>query len=170
VADVLRTCANCGNMQVSGDFCEKCGTRMPAAPAPGTAAAYSSAQAPAPGPAAPPQSYAPRAPYGASTPPEPQYGYAAPASEQYRSGGQGLFGFQGSLKRSTLKMLWWVVLGLIGLYVLFNIILVAMAGNKFTIVEFFISLFFAGFLFVASWALFEGVGLALRLRDKADNR
>jgi hypothetical protein len=67
-------------------------------------------------------------------------------------------------------MLWWVVLGLIGLYVLFNIILVAMAGNKFTIVEFFISLFFAGFLFVASWVLFEGVGLALRLRDKADNR
>ena len=32
MADVERTCANCGNVQASGDFCEKCGTRMPAAP------------------------------------------------------------------------------------------------------------------------------------------
>ena len=170
MADVLRTCANCGNMQASGDFCEKCGTRMPAAPAPAAAAAYAPAPAPAPGPAAPAPPYAPRAPYGATTPPEPQYGYAAPPREQYRGGGQGLFSFGGSITRSTLKLLWWIVLGLIGLYVLFNIISVAMNGNKYTVIAFFASLFFSGFLFVASWVLFEGVGLALRMRDKGGDR
>lgn len=29
MTDGPRTCANCGNIQVSGDFCEKCGTRLP---------------------------------------------------------------------------------------------------------------------------------------------
>lgn len=36
MADVAKTCANCGNVQTAGEFCEKCGTRMPATAAPAT--------------------------------------------------------------------------------------------------------------------------------------
>ena len=78
-----------------------------------------------------------------------------------------MFDFAGMLTRGRLKLLWWIVLGLIGLYVLFNIIYVAMAGNRFTVIAFFISLFVAGFMFVVSWVLFEGLGIALHLRDKS---
>jgi hypothetical protein len=168
VADVMRTCANCGNAQASGDFCEKCGTRMPAPPPPSAAPAYSAAQAPSPG-AAPPPPYGAQPPYGTTPSAAPQYGYPA-GGERYRTHSEGPFAFVGSMKRSTFKLLWWIVLGLIGLYVLFNIIEVAIVGGKVAVIAFFASLFFAGFLFVVSWVLFEGVGLALRRRDKEDGR
>ena len=110
MADVVRTCANCGNTQTVGDFCEKCGTRMPAAaaapaapppaaaqpaaPAPpsasatapvAAAAAYTAARASTPPPTAPPasapQSYA--APQYEAAPqygPQGQYGAPAPGA------------------------------------------------------------------------------------------
>ncbi len=50
MADFVKTCANCGNVQATGDFCEKCGTRMPAVatlagPPTGTAGAVPGAEA-----------------------------------------------------------------------------------------------------------------------------
>jgi len=89
VADVVKTCANCGNVQASGEFCEKCGTRMPASPsyagtaavagtaAAAGAAAYATTRPATPPPAAPPAS----APQAAAAPPyTPQsYGGTQPA-------------------------------------------------------------------------------------------
>ena len=181
MADVERTCANCGNVQTSGDFCEKCGTRMPAAPpagAAGAAAAYQPArpaapvQAPPPAPSSQP-GYGSQAGYGAqpgySAPPAGQYGYAG--GEQYRreSGGWGkLFdlSFQGFVTPKTIKAIYVVILGLIGLYVIFNIIYVAMAGNRYTVIEFFISLFVAGLWFFATRVLFELMATIMRGKNR----
>lgn len=58
MADPIKTCTNCGQSQTTGDFCEGCGTRLPAA-----------AAATPPPYAAPPQ-------YGAPPPGAPQYGAA----------------------------------------------------------------------------------------------
>jgi hypothetical protein len=171
VADVVKTCANCGNAQTTGDFCEKCGTRMPAAapapvtptpPAAAAAAAYSAPRPPTP-PSAAPSGYAPQPQYGAAPP--PQYAYS-----QERVGWSRLFNFsfQGFVTSSTLKTLYVINLALIGLYVLFNIIYVAMAGNRFSVIAFFISLFAAGFWFFLSRIIFELMATAMRIRDKID--
>jgi hypothetical protein len=179
VSDVARTCANCGNVQTSGDFCEKCGTRMPAATAAASAAAYQTARPSTPPPAAQP-TYSQQAPYNSQytaqpsyTPPPaaPQYGYA-PAEETYRrretNGWGKLFdsSFQGFVTPATLRAVYWIVLGLIGLYVLFNIILVAMAGNRYTIIAFFISLFAAALWFFLARIFFELVATVMRMRNK----
>ncbi len=140
MVDVVKTCANCGNTQTTGDFCEKCGTRMPAAapvaPAAAAAAAAYSAPRPSTPPPAAPAGYAPQPQYGAAPP--PQYGYS-----QERGGWSRLFdfSFQGFVTPGTLKTLYVINLALIVLYVLFNIIYVAMAGNRFSVIAFFISLF-----------------------------
>ena len=194
MADVVRTCANCGNTQTVGDFCEKCGTRMPAAVAPptatpptatppaatapvaaavGAATAYTAAHASTPPPTTPPPygaqpQYSPQPQYGA-----PQYGAQAPSgAPQYGyapdRGGWGKlfdFSFQGFVTEGTLKTLYLINLALIGLYVLFNIIYVAMAGNRFTVISFFISLFVAIFWFFLSRIIFELMATAMRIRD-----
>jgi hypothetical protein len=184
VSDVVRTCANCGNVQTSGDFCEKCGTRMPAAAAvASSAAAYQAARPATPPPATPPpaaqQGYAQPANYGApygaqpgySAPPAGQYGYA-PAEEPYRrrepSGWGKLFdtSFQGFLTPATLKGVFWIMQGLIALYIVFNIVLVAMAGNKFTVIAFFIYLFVAFLWFFLVRVLFEVAATVMRMRNK----
>ena len=59
-----------------------------------------------------------------------------------------------------------MVLGLIGAYVLFNIVLVAMAANRFTIIAFFISLFVAGLWFFLSRVFFELIATVMRMRSK----
>jgi hypothetical protein len=168
VADVVRICANCGNTQTTGDFCEKCGTRMPAASpaapvapvtaAAGPAAAYAAARPSAPPVTAPP-AYGAQAQYGA-----PQYGYA-----QERGGWGKLFdfSFQGFVTASTLKVLYIINLALIGLYVLFEIIYVAMTGDKYSVVQFFISLFVAAFWFFLSRIIFELMATAMRMGDKS---
>ncbi len=198
MADVERTCANCGNVQASGDFCEKCGTRMPAAPAqpaPGgmasevTAAAYQAPRAPAP-PQAPPQApppppgvqpgYAPQSGYapgygaqpGYGAPPAGQYGYSG-AEEPPRRASSGWgrmfdLSFKGFITPSTLKATYVIVLGLIILYVVFNIILVAMAGNRFTVIAFFISLFVALLWFFVTRVLYELVATVMRMRNKSE--
>ena len=190
MADVVRTCANCGNVQTSGDFCEKCGTRMPpaTAAAPVGAAAAGAAAYQAPRPSTPPPSaqpaYSQQQSYGAqygsqssySTPPaaqagQPQYGYAQ-GEEVYRrreaNGWGKLFdlSFQGFVTPSTLKAVYMIVLGLIGAYVLFNIIYVAMFANRFTIISFFISLFVACLWFFLSRIFFELVATVMRMRSK----
>jgi hypothetical protein len=183
VADVVRTCANCGNVQTSGDFCEKCGTRMPPAVAAAPAAAAAAYQA-APAPAAQP-AYSQQPGYGAppaggqygaqpaytAPPAAGQYGYAAPEDPYRRreAGGWGkLFdlSFQGFVTPTTLKQIYFVVLGLIGAYVLFNIVLVAMFANRFSIISFFISLFVAGLWFFLSRVFFELIATVMRMRSK----
>lgn len=204
MADVVRTCANCGNTQTVGDFCEKCGTRMPAAaaapaapppaaappaaPTPpaasatapaAAAAAYTAARASTPPPTAPPASappsyaapqygappqYAPQGQYGAAASGvPPQYGYAPD-----RSGWGKLFdfSFQGFVTEGTLKTLYIINLAAIGLFVLFQIIYVAMAGNRYTVIQFFIWLFAAVFWFFLSRIIFELMATAMRIRDK----
>ncbi len=183
MSDVARTCANCGNVQTSGDFCEKCGTRMPSASAAASAAAagaaYQAARPSAPPPPTAQPGYSQQPGYGAQqgaqpgygAPPAGQYGYAQ-AEEPYRrresSGWGKLFdsSFQGFVTPATLRAVYWIVLGLIGLYVLFNIILVAMAGNRFTIIAFFISLFAAALWFFLARIFFELVATVMRMRSK----
>ncbi|MBN1460360.1 MAG: DUF4282 domain-containing protein [Armatimonadetes bacterium] len=205
MVDVVRTCANCGNTQTVGDFCEKCGTRMPAAAAPAAspaaspppgaapaaaapvaaAAAYTAARAATPPPTTPPPTAPPSysAPQHGAAPQygaEPQYGmqgqYGAPApggAAQYgyardRSGWGKLFdfSFQGFVTEGTLKTLYIINLAAIGLFVLFQIIYVAMAGNRYTVIQFFIWLFAAVFWFFLSRIIFELMATAMRIRDR----
>ena len=181
MADVVRTCANCGNTQTAGDFCEKCGTRMPAAPttpagaAAGAAAAYTAARPAGPPPSTPPPygvqpqyaaqpQYGAQGPYGAQPPGgAPPYGYG-----QDRGGWGKLFdfSFQGFVTPSTLKVLYIINLALIGAWVLFEIIYVAMRGDKYSVIQFFISIFMAALWFFASRIVFELMATVMRLRDK----
>lgn len=191
MADVLRTCANCGHVQTVGDFCEKCGTRLPAAPAAAAAAPAATAAAaasaaghlstPPPGgppPTTPPPTTPPPASPSSATPPPyggqahysaapqygaPQYGYAE------ERGGWGKlfdFSFQGFVTPGTLKTLFIVNLAAIGLFVLFHIIYVAMNGSRYTVIAFFIALFTAVFWFFLSRVIFELMATAMRIRDK----
>ena len=129
----------------------------------GAAAAYTAARPPAPAPAAPQPPYAGQPQYGAAPPGAPQYGYVK------ESGPWGRlfdFSFQGFVTPSSLKMLYIIVLGLIGLYVLFNIILVAMIGGRYAVISFFISLCAAVLWFFLSRVFFELMATVLRIRDK----
>ena len=190
MAEVERTCANCGNVQTSGDFCEKCGTRIPAAvavPVGGPlAAAYQPAPQPTPAQAPPPppggqQGYAPPSPgygaqpsYGAQpgygAPPTAPYGY--PAGEPYRrdSGGWGKFfdlSFEGA-SSSMLKTLYVVTVGLLALFLLFNIVygayMAAKGASTLGVLWIFIWLFMSIFLFFVTRVVFE-IMAALR-KDK----
>jgi antibiotic biosynthesis monooxygenase (ABM) superfamily enzyme len=76
--------------------------------------------------------------------------------------------FKGFLTPSTLKMTYVIVLSLIILYVVFNIILVAMAGNRFTVISFFISLFVAILWFFVTRVVFELVATVMRMRNKSE--
>ncbi len=163
VADVIKTCANCGNTQATGDFCEKCGTRMPAAAAPAAgAAAYSQAQTPPPSPyGAQAQPYTTPSPgYGA-----PQYGYVREPSPWSK-----LFdlSFRGFVTSKSIRTLYVIILALIGIYVVLSIVYLAMAANRFTVVNFFIALVVAALYFFWSRVLFELVASVLHLNDKSD--
>ena len=50
MADELKTCANCGNTQATGAFCEACGTTLPAAAAVAAAAGEPVSSSPPPPP------------------------------------------------------------------------------------------------------------------------
>ncbi len=136
MTDAVKTCANCGNTQTSGEFCEKCGTRMPAAYAPagtaapgvGTTAGAATAAGMAAGagsaafsearPSAPPPPMTPP-PYAQQqySPPPPGYG---PPNHQY-SGSKGFFGrlfdfsFQEFITPSIIKVLFIISIVVIGL-------------------------------------------------------
>ncbi len=121
MADIMRTCANCGNAQATGDFCEKCGTRMPAA-----AAAAAAARPSSPPPSAPP-------PYGAQTQhgDSPQYG--GPPRYNYPEE-RGFFGrlfdfsFKEFITPSIIKVLFIISIVVIGLSWLAGVILGFMAS------------------------------------------
>ncbi len=167
MADVLRTCANCGNSQATGDFCEKCGTRMPAAAATaaaaGAAVAQSAAQAPTPPPYGTQQSqeYAPPPPeYGA-----PQYAYARePGYWSHLFD----FSFQGFVTRRSIKTLYTIILGLIAAYVVLSIVLLAMGATRWTVVSFLIALVVAALYLFWSRILFELIAAVLHLNDRSE--
>lgn len=175
MTDPVKTCTNCGNTQADGEFCEVCGTRMPEAaqpvPAQPAAAQPAAAQpagatwAASAGAGAAGQGYAPQGyPQGP--------GYYAP--QQMPGGDQGSWGklfdlsFQGFIGKSTLKTVYAVIMGLIGLWVIFEIVLVAMLGGKYAVISFFISIFMAGFCFFISRVVFELMATVMNLRDKLD--
>jgi hypothetical protein len=195
VSDDKKTCANCGNTQAAGDFCEKCGTRFtPAAeeaapsteqaaqaaesatpPADEAAAAAGAPPAPSPVPPAPgtyqpgayqPGAYAPGAP-PYPYPPQAQYAPPRPPGPWSKLLDTS---FQGFLTAETLKTLWFIVLGIIGLYSLFGIIYGAIAAAKaggWQCLWIFITLATAAFLFFISRMVFEMAATLLKLRDKS---
>ena len=120
MADVERTCANCGHIQATGDFCEKCGTRMPAASAAAGVAAAGAGVAAAGAGAAPPAGSPPPPPppaYGAQS----QYGAPPPRrTEQRRSFWARLFdfSFEEFITPTIIKVLFIVSMVVIALSVL----------------------------------------------------
>ncbi len=130
MAEIEKTCANCGHTQTTGDFCENCGTRMPPMPAgeavppagaPVAAAAGIAAggvAAAGPGtPAAGGSPPPPPSPYGAQS----QYGAPPPARRsQKRSFWSRLFdfSFEEFITPTIIKVLFIVAMVVIGLTVL----------------------------------------------------
>lgn len=135
MTDPIKTCTNCGHSQPTGDFCETCGTRLPAAVAGAAAPAGVTGAAPS-APTPPP--YAPPPQYGATQPGAPQYGavptgaYQPPqapyASPQYATaprpprddvwGGLGDFAFRRFPTPGLVGLAWilaliWAALSLI---------------------------------------------------------
>lgn len=138
MADVEKTCANCGHTQPTGDFCENCGTRMPMAPAAETAApagepvaqpgapaaagvagvaatgagpvTASAPAGPPPTPAPPP--YAAQAQYGAAPPSPP------PAAGRSFWNRLFDFSFEEFITPTIMKVLYIIAMVVIGLSVL----------------------------------------------------
>jgi|LSQX01.1.fsa_nt_gb hypothetical protein len=140
MADSMKTCANCGNVQAAGDFCEKCGTRMPAgenAPrSPGAGPAGVAAAAPPPY-TPPPYTAAPQGQAG------PQYGGGSGYPDYNYGRGKGFFGrlfdfsFHEFITPSIIKVLFIIsmvviVLGFVG-GLIFGFMQGAVAGVLFLI-------------------------------------
>lgn len=156
MADEMKTCANCGHTQATGDFCEACGTRLPDAAAPAAAAPAAAAAPPPPPHAAPPQ-------YAAA----PVY---APAQFADITG-KGFwsrffdFSFKTFVTPSLIKVLFIVFMVVIGLSVLGMIIVGFMAGAG-TGVMFLIGGLIYGFLMLL-WArvILEIVVVFFRIKE-----
>jgi hypothetical protein len=130
VAGEVRTCTNCGNKQTAGDFCERCGTRLPVAEAkPPVAEALTAPVVAAQVVAGAGQ----QAAYQQPTPPpyqdatQPQY--VAPRQPGPFS---KLFdlSFQGFVTRDSLRVLFTTTLVLLGAYWLFALIFGIVAAAK----------------------------------------
>ena len=178
MTDVMKTCASCGNTQAAGDFCEKCGTRLaepvaePAAPL--ANAAYQAP--PAPGaypPGAYPPGYQPGAyPPGAYPPgTPPPYGYApqyAPPREPGPWSKLFDLSFQGFVTPAMLKILYFIILGTIGVFLVFSIVWGFMFHDgAIGAMWLFVTLAMTGFLFFMTRILFELVATMLRHSDDA---
>jgi hypothetical protein len=128
VAEV-KTCANCGNTQATGDFCEKCGTRMPAAPPPAASTAqYGTPRASGPSTGGQPTGGQPS--YSSPTYGPPSYGppgYGSPPGYDYPRR-KGFFSrlfdlsFEEFITPSIIKILFIISMIVIGLWVLGMII------------------------------------------------
>ena len=133
MAGEVRTCTNCGNKQAIGDFCERCGTRLPAAgsrtrrvaagtcgPRDGCAGRRTAAeqQAAYQQPAPPPYQYAPQPQY--APPREP-----GPFSKLFD------LSFQGFVTRDSLRVIFTTTLVLLGVYWFFALIFGIVAAAKF---------------------------------------
>lgn len=122
MADEIKTCANCGHTQETGAFCEDCGTKLPAAPPP--------EPSPAVEPVSPPPPSATQSPYAA----QPQYGAVPPPPGGYGIVGKGFWSrffdlsFSEYITPSVIKVLFIVIMVVIGLTVLGGIIVGFMAS------------------------------------------
>ena len=184
MTDPVKTCANCGHSQGSGDYCEACGTRLPmegpspvAAGAPGTAAAAIVA----PGSAAPPVSAIPPShavppqpgPRPPGTPP-PGMGQVAPpmySSPPMRDGFWARFfdlSFEHFITPSLIKVLFIIAMVVIGLGVLGAIIMGFVASGAFGIFV-LIAALIAGFIYLLLARVFlEMVVVFFRIRDDTE--
>jgi hypothetical protein len=174
MTDSVKTCANCGHSQVSGDYCEACGTRLPmegpspvAAGVPGTAAAASAG--PIPSQAAPPQP-ASRPP---GTPP-PGMGQVAPPMYSPPSRRDGFWArffdlsFEHFITPSLIKVLFIIAMVVIGLGVLSAIIMGFVASGAFGIFV-LIAALIAGFIYLLLARVFlEMVVVFFRIRDDTE--
>ena len=124
MADVVRTCTNCNMVQATGEFCERCGTRLPAVVAATTPVETSAATQGAPTYQAAPAQGTP-APY--QNTPQPQY--AAPKGPNPF---EKLFdlSFQGYVTRGSLRVLWISTLILLAVFFVFSLIFFAIAADK----------------------------------------
>ncbi len=174
MTDVMKSCASCGNTQAAGDFCEKCGNRLAApaaeAAAPAATAAFQAPPAPA---AYPPGAYAPGAyppgayPPGAYPPgTQPPYGYApqyAPPREPGPWNKLFDLSFQGFVTPATLKVLYFIILGTIGLFFVFSIVWGFMFHDgAIGAMWLFVTVAMTAFLFFMTRILFELVSTTLR--------
>lgn len=181
MTDVMKTCASCMNTQAAGDFCEKCGTRLAAPTAEALAAAatapYQAPPAPpAPG-AYPPGAYQPGAYQPGAYPPgayppgtPPPYGYApqyAPPREPGPWSKLFDLSFQGFVTPAMLKVLYFIILGTIGVFLAFSIAWGFMFTGKMGAMWLFVTIAIAAFLFFTTRILFELVATMLRHSDDA---
>lgn len=124
MADVVRTCTNCGNVQATGEFCERCGTRLPA-----VVAATVPTEIPPPAQGAPTEQAAPAQGASAQHQYTPQPQYAAPKGPNPL---ERLFdlSFQGYVTRGSLRVLWISTLVLLGVFFLLSLIFFAVAAAR----------------------------------------
>jgi hypothetical protein len=118
VADVTRTCTNCGNAQATGDFCEKCGTRLPAAGAAATAQDATAKGATQPG-GDPQASPAQPGPAPSEQAAEPQL--SGPKVPSWLPRVFDL-SFEGFVTRGSIKVLYIASMVLVGIYFLLSFI------------------------------------------------
>jgi len=158
VAEAMKTCANCGHTQATGDFCEACGTRLPVA----------EAAAPAAGGAAPPPPPQPAPAYV----PQPQYAYVpgqyADITQKGFWGRFFDFSFKSFVTPSLIKVLFIVFMVVIGLSVL-GMIVTGFVMSPATGVVFLIGGLIYGFLALL-WArvLLEVVIIFFRIHENTD--
>ena len=117
MADELKTCANCGHGQATGDFCEACGTKLPAESA-AAAAATTSPEPPAAEPIVPvaaPIAAAAATQQATPTPPPPPAAYGM-AGRSFWSKFFDL-SFSEYITPSVIRVLFIVIMVVIGLSV-----------------------------------------------------
>lgn len=173
MTDPVKTCANCGHTQAGGDFCEACGTRLPAQTAPtggaapvgdaaGTGAAAGSAPGPQPQvPPASPVGTAPAAGYGAPPP------YVPPRRDGFWS---RLFdlSFEEFITPSIIKVLFIIAMVAIGLSVLAAIIMGFVTSGALGIFV-LIAAVVGGFMYLLLARVFlEMVVVFFRIRDDTE--
>lgn len=163
MADEMKTCANCGHTQATGDFCEACGTRLPAAGAPPAAEVAAAAAAAAPPP--PPQA----APAYAAPAPVYAPGQYAEVTQKGFWSRYFDFSFRSFVTPSLIKVLFIVFMVVIGLSVL-GLIINGFMWSAATGVMFLIGGLIYGFLALL-WArvVLELVVVFFRIRENTED-
>jgi Domain of unknown function (DUF4282) len=156
VADVIKTCANCGNPQATGDFCDACGTRMPAAaPAAGAGAAHT------PPSASPP-------PYGTTS------AYGGPPRQRHHTPRRGFFArlfdfsFEEFITPSIIKVLFLIAMVVIGLSVLGGIIVGFMRSPGLGVGALIGGVIFGFFALLYARVILEVFIVFFRIRDNTE--
>lgn len=158
MADAMKTCANCGHTQASGEFCEACGTRLPATEAGPTAGA-----------GAPPPPVAPQAPtYAAQAPYSYGPGQYADITQKGFWARFFDFSFKSFVTPSLIKVLFIVFMVVIGLSVI-GMIVTGFSASAATGVLFLIGGLIYGFLALL-WArvVLEIVIIFFRIHENTE--